>query len=190
MWVRSSCFGRRARAGVNEGIDPSTYSGDEKIGTTMKKFIVVAAAVVTAMLGLAGPASAGEGHDHPEVSGKPVTVCHATASQSNPYVKLPNVPLVQFLGQNGHEEHEGDIWAAFSYIVRTGPEQGDYETVNVPAQGNQALLAFDNCQPPAEDTPVTKPEPVFNDLCGTENDVFSVAPGTGFTVSPVQLIAG
>lgn len=151
--------------------------------------IVVAAFV--ALLALAGPASAGEGNDGREVSGKPVTVCHATGSASNPYVKLENVQLVQFLNPvNGHVNHEGDIWAPFSYIVRTGPEQGDYETVNVAGQGDQSLLAFEDCKKPREDTPVTKPEPVFQDLCGTKNDTFSVAGGQGFTVGAVQIVGG
>lgn len=151
----------------------------------MKKIAVLCAAVVFALMGLAAPASATGGHDHPEVSGKPVTVCHATGSQSNPYVKLDNVPLVQFLGQNGHYNHEGDIWAPFSYIERTGSDEGDYKTVNVPGQGDQSLLAFDKCQQPKEDTPVTRPEAVYNDECGIKDDTFSVAPGEGYTVSGI-----
>lgn len=155
----------------------------------MKKILMLIAAMAFGLFGLAAPASA-TNDNHPEVSGKPVTVCHKTGSASNPYVKLDNVPLVQFIGPNGHAEHEGDIWAAFSYIVRTGPNEGDFETVNVPAQGDTALLAFDKCKQPIEDTPVTKPEVVFNDLCGTKNDTFSVAPGEGYTVGAVQHTSG
>ena len=112
---------------------------------------------------------------------------HATGSQSNPYVKLANVPLVQFLGQNGHANHEGDIWAAFSYVKRTGNDEGDYETINVPAQGDTSLLAFGDCKKPRTDTPVTRPEAVYNDECGTKNDTFSVAPGEGYTVSNIVM---
>ena len=148
-----------------------------------KKIIVglIVALLAAGAIALGAGAASATGNHGPEVSGKPVTVCHATGSSSNPYVKLENVPLVQFLGNNGHADHSNDIWAAFSYVKRTGAET--WETVNVPAQGDTSLLAFDKCKKPRVDTPVTQPEPVYNDLCGTSNDVFSVAPGEGYTVT-------
>lgn len=152
----------------------------------MKKIISLFAAVAFATMALAAPAMATtdhSDHDGREISGKPVTVCHATSSARNPYVKLTNVPVVQFFGQNGHASHEGDIWAAFSYIKRTGADT--WETVNVPSQGDTSLLAFDDCQKPKVDTPVAKPTPVFSDACGTKNDTFAVAPGEGYTVGDV-----
>jgi LPXTG-motif cell wall-anchored protein len=154
----------------------------------MKKIMAAFAALVVAgfvLVGFASSASATGNHDHPEVSGKPVTVCHATGSRTNPYVKLTNVPLVQFIGPNGHANHEGDIWAPFSYIERTGNDEGDFKTVQVAGQGDQSLLAFEDCKRPREDTPVVRPEAVYNDECGTKNDTFSVAPGEGYTVSGI-----
>lgn len=149
----------------------------------MNKILALIAALAFSTVALAVPAQATGNHPKPEVSGKPVTVCHATGSSSNPYVKLDNVPLVQFLGQNGHADHEGDIWAAFSYVKRTGSDS--WVTVNVPAQGDTSLLAFDKCTKPKVDKPVTRPEAVYQDLCGTKNDVFSVVDGEGYSVSGV-----
>lgn len=152
--------------------------------SSMRKSALIAF-VVLALFGMALIAGKASATDRPEVSGKPVTVCHATGSQSNPFVTLENVPLVQFVGPNGHADHEGDIWAPFSYIERTGPDEGDYRTVQVAGQGDQSLLAFEDCKRPREDVPVTRPEAVYNDECGTKNDTFSVAPGEGYTVSGV-----
>jgi hypothetical protein len=81
--------------------------------------------------------------------------------------------------QAGHIDHEDDIWEAFSFTTVGG------NTVNVPAQGDTSLLAFEDCEAPVVDEPVAQPEAVYADPCGTENDVFSVAPGRGFTVSSV-----
>lgn len=147
----------------------------------MKKILALLAAMAFSLLAFAVPASATGNHGHPEVSGKPVTVCHATGSSTNPYVKLANVPLVQFIGQNGHQQHEGDIWAPFSYVQRDSSDT--WHTVNVAGQGDQSLLAFEDCKQPKEDTPVTRPEAVYQDLCGTKDDVFSVADGEGFSVT-------
>jgi len=141
------------------------------------------AALVVSSLALAAPASA-TGNHGPEVSGKPVTLCHATGSQSNPYTKI-TVPFTQWYGQNGHSQHKNDIWEAFSYVKRTGSDS--WVTVNVPAQGDTSLLAFDNCKKPKEDTPVTRPEATYQDLCGTKNDVFSVPDGEGYSVSEIVM---
>lgn len=148
----------------------------------MNRIFATLGLLVVVSLGLVSPAQA-TGNHNPEVSGKPVTLCHATGSSTNPYVRLENVPLVQFLGHNGHEEHSGDIWAAFSYVVRDSSDT--WHTVNVPAQGDTSLLAFDKCKQPREDTPVAKPDATYNDLCGTKNDVFSVPDGEGYSVSQV-----
>jgi LPXTG-motif cell wall-anchored protein len=131
-----------------------------------------------AALAFASPASATGGN---QVDGKPVTVCHATGSESNPYVKLTNVQLVQFFGNNGHANHDDDIWAAFEYYTRDG--RGDEWTlVSHPAQGDQSLLAFDDCQEPKVDEQATIPDAQVVDKCGTKNDSVSVARnGNGWT---------
>lgn len=149
----------------------------------MKRIFAALVALFIAALGavaLASPASATGGN---QVEGKPVTVCHATGSAKNPYVKLTNVQLVQFFGQNGHAAHENDIWAPFDYYTREG--HGDEWTlVHQAGQGDQSLLAFDDCQAPVtpEDVTVT-----INtvDKCGIKNDaVTAVAnPVSGAVVN-------
>lgn len=130
------------------------------------------------LLALASPASATGGHgDQPSADNKKVTLCHATGSAKNPYTKI-EVSVSAFYNA-GHIAHEGDIWQAFSYVTKGG------DTVSVPAQGNTALLAFEGCEQPRVDTKIVKPQPTFADECGTQRDVFSVAPGEGYTVGPV-----
>lgn len=128
-------------------------------------------------LGLAAPASANGGDDTP-AENKKVTLCHATSSETNPYNKI-TVSVSAFYNA-GHIDHEGDIWEAFSYTTKGG------DVVNVPAQGDTSLLAFEDCEAPKQDELVTKPGVTFQDLCGTENDVFAVAPGRGYTVGATQ----
>lgn len=141
----------------------------------MKKIITIIAMMFVAVFALAGPASAT--YPKPDADNKKVTICHATGSSSNPYTK--NEISVKAFYQSGHIDHANDIWASFTYTTEGG------QTVTVPARGDQSRLAFKNCKKPDEDEKVAKPEPVYNDLCGTENDVFSVAPGRGYTVSNI-----
>src|SRR6478736_585042 len=144
----------------------------------MKRIFVALVALLFVALAFAGPASATGGN---QVDGKPVTVCHATGSETNPYVKLDNVQLVQFFGQNGHADHEGDIWAAFDYYTREG--HGDEWTlVHQAAHGDQSLLAFDKCQQPKVDEHATIPDAQVVDKCGTKNDAVNVTNnGNGWT---------
>lgn len=158
-----------------------------------KKIAVILGLLLVALLAVVGigavtGSASATSENRPEISGKPVEVCHATSSETNPYVKLPNVPLVQFFGHNGHYDHEGDIWAPFSYIQRIDSEH--WETIEVPGQGDQSLLEFEDCEKPREDVPVVAPEVVYNDPCGTSNDSFSVVGGTGYTVEPVITRSG
>lgn len=143
----------------------------------MKKMLMLITAAVLGLLAFAGPASATGGGDNPSSENKKVTLCHATSSETNPYNKI-EVSVNAFYNA-GHIDHEGDIWEAFSYVTNGG------ETVNVPAQGDTSLLAFEDCEAPVVKEKVAKPEPVFADPCGTENDVFSVAPGRGYTVGSI-----
>ena len=149
----------------------------------MKKIIAAFALLFLGGLVLAPSASA-TGDDQPSADNKKITFCHATGSETNPYNKI-TTSISAFInaghiggGQPG--THDGDIYPAFSYTTKGG------EVVNVPAQGDQSLLEFDDCQKPKEDTPVAKPDATFVDKCDTKNDVFSVAPGTGYTVGAVQ----
>lgn len=147
----------------------------------MKKIAALLAASVAGLLALAGPASAtGGGIPSPD-NNKKVTLCHATASETNPYVKI-TVSVNAFYNA-GHIDHvqggREDIYEGFTWTDKKGVEHV------VPSQGDTSLLAFEDCQKPKEDTPVTKPAPVFNDQCETKDDTFSVAPGEGYSVGPV-----
>jgi hypothetical protein len=143
----------------------------------MKKLILALVAAMFGLVALSGTASATGGHGDPPAENKKVTLCHATGSQTNPYTKI-TVSVSAFY-QAGHVNHNGDIWEAFSYTTKSG------QVVNVPARGDTSLLAFEDCKKPKTDEKITKPEDVFADKCGTKDDVFSVAPGRGYTVSPV-----
>lgn len=74
-----------------------------------------------------------------------ITFCHATGSASNPYVRLTT--SVRAFSQAGHLDHQDgrDIYPAFSYVKKG-------ETYAVPAQGDQALLQFEDCSAPTVPT--------------------------------------
>jgi len=139
--------------------------------------LVAAVIAIFAAVGLASSASA-TGGDNPSADNKKVGFCHATGSESNPYVFIETSVMAFY--NAGHIDHAGDIWEAFSYTNNKG------DVVNVPAQGDTSLLAFEDCQAPKVDEKVAKPDVTYADPCGTENDVFAVAGGRGFVVGSVQ----
>lgn len=136
----------------------------KKIIATLLTFVVA----FMATLALSSPASATGGHS---VDGKPVTVCHATGSAQNPYVKLENVPVVQFFGNNGHNDHSNDIWAEFTYYEKV---RGEWVERTEPAQGNTSLLQYEDCKAPVVKDKIAAPAVSVNDPCVTKND--SVTP--------------
>lgn len=76
-----------------------------------------------------------------------VTLCHATSSQTNPYVKVTvsgNSLANNDAWLNGHGGHGSDIWPNFTLADGT----------NIAAQGDQSILA-NNCKVPS--TPTTQP---------------------------------
>jgi hypothetical protein len=114
----------------------------------------IGAALVLAgvVLALAAPALATPGGENP------VTLCHATASASNPYVEITVDAdsaggQNQLNGQNGHASHAGpifdpatnasgdnwgDVIPAYSYVVAAGPDAGTtitYDGMNLSAEG-------------------------------------------------------
>lgn len=154
----------------------------------MKKIFALIAALAFAMLALAGPASADNGHnDKP----KKIDICHATASKKNPYTT--NNVSTESVTKMGHDSHntdaipgdgiDGDIIPSFTYFEND--ENGDvvertYPGKNWPA--GEATLK-NGCEAPDGRTPVDKPDPKFTDVCGIKNDKdLTVAPGTGYTV--------
>lgn len=96
---------------------------------------------------------------------KKVTLCHATSSEDNPYTQI-TVSVNAFLN-SGHIDHDGDIYAAFSYVKHG-------QTINVPANGDTSLLQYDNCQRPKPTKPTYEPEVVegYGD-CATGDGVIS-----------------
>lgn len=112
--------------------------------------------------------------DKPNADNKKVTLCHATGSETNPYNKI--TISVKAFYQSGHIDDEGDIWESFTY---TTVGKG---TVTVPARGNTALLAFDDCVEPKVDEKIAKPTVKVVDKCENDKDDFSVPGGRGYTV--------
>lgn len=142
----------------------------------MKKIIAMLLAFAVALVAsvaLAGPATATGGN---VVDGKPVTVCHATGSATNPYVKLTNVPVVQFFGEDGHAGHAGDIWAAFTYLEKV---DGEWVERTQAAQGNTDLLQYNKCK--SDDKKIAAPAVNVVDKCVTKNDAVTVPQSQQYT---------
>lgn len=78
-----------------------------------------------------------------------ITICHATASETNPFTK--NTVSKWAFYQAGHVDHAGDIFPAGS-VTKGGT------TYSWEAQGDQSLLAYDDCAAPPVDPPT---EPVY-----------------------------
>jgi len=93
------------------------------------------------------PQSAGHGHT-------PVTLCHATASQTNPYVVITTdddgVLGAGHSGGNGHDSHGGDIIPPFDYVDNKGDAKS-YPGLNWDGAG-QSILA-NGCEPPPPPCP-------------------------------------
>ena len=84
----------------------------------------------------------------------PVTLCHATASQTNPYVVITTdddgVLGAGHSSGNGHDSHGGDIIPPFDYTDNKGDARS-YPGLNWDAAG-QAIFA-DGCEPPPPPCP-------------------------------------
>lgn len=141
----------------------------------MKKRIGITAIAVAALL-LVGT-FVGKAVGTPGGGGEtPVTLCHATASASNPYVSI-TVDAASAGGQaqlQGHAGHTGpvfdpatmtngdnwgDIIPAYSYVVANGPDAGttvDYPGMNLTDAG--LAILNNGCQLP-EVPPSPSPSP-------------------------------
>ncbi|HSF61943.1 MAG TPA: hypothetical protein VLA69_09630 [Gaiellaceae bacterium] len=96
----------------------------------------------------------GQGHT-------PVTLCHATSSETNPYVVITTdddgVLGAGQSGGNGHDSHSGDIIPPFDYTDNKGDPQS-YPGKNWDAAG-QAIFAS-GCEPPPPPPPPPCPDDV------------------------------
>lgn len=109
-----------------------------------------------------------------------VTLCHATDSRKNPYVEI----TVNAAGAyNGHLGHTGPIFSPslpkhtkWGDIIPTFTYNGQQYSLNVPA--GQTILD-NHCQMPAPPKHARPAAVTFTDLCGTENDVYTIPTTTG-----------
>jgi hypothetical protein len=109
---------------------------------------------------------------------KKITFCHATGSDSNPYVLLTTSVNAFFnAGHIDHQDHR-DIYPAFSYVKKG-------KTIEVPAQGDQSLLEL-GCKTPEQ---IAIPAaPTAQDECGIAEDRIITPADTDiltWTVTPV-----
>ncbi len=150
---------KNSESNRDETITASSDTALVPVGTEIKKaksatFVQDDVAVGTVKLTLSGswPSSGATSTDSGSVTvtagqcdGAPnvkkVTICHATGSATNPYVRI-TVSVNAFFTA-GHDDHQGkgDIYPAFTY-----EKQG--KTITVPKQGDQSLLAYEDCAKP------------------------------------------
>lgn len=120
------------------------------------------------------------GEDAPVV--KKITFCHATSSETNPYVRITT--SVNAFFKSGHIDHERDIWPTFTY-----QENGkNGKIVTVEAQGDQTLLAYEDCRKPKPREIELPAKPDSVDRCGVEGDRIvepEALTGVVWSISPV-----
>jgi uncharacterized repeat protein (TIGR01451 family) len=127
------------------------------VGVSVGALFVLAAAALAGAARIAPPLHPSSTPSTASATGHtPVTLCHATASQSNPYVLITTdddgVLGSGASGGNGHDGHTGDIIAPFVYTDNKGVVRS-YPGKNWDAAG-QAI--FENgCRPP--EPPPTPP---------------------------------
>ncbi|MBM7831081.1 hypothetical protein JOE59_001786 [Agromyces cerinus] len=101
---------------------------------------------------------------------KKITFCHATHSETNPFVKLTTSVSAFF--RSGHDKHQDleDIYPAFSYIKHG-------KTYTVEARGDQSLLQYPDCTKPIVKIPV-EGAPTYVDVCGPDNEKLTLPEDT------------
>lgn len=161
----------------------------------MKKLLAI---LVGAAITIGGASALSVANATPGGGGEtPVTLCHATAAATNPYVVI-TVDAASAGGQaqlEGHAGHTGpifdpetnvsgdnwgDIIPAYSYVVANGPDAGttvDYPGMNLTEEG-LAILA-NGCKLPGSTPtpvpPVINPAASLTAKCVGETDVTATA---------------
>lgn len=87
----------------------------------MKRILATAGIAGIALIGVTAPANAGDKGDD---DSKKVSICHATGSESNPYVHI-TVSENAVNGNGGHASHEGDLIPAPAYGCPGGKDDDD-----------------------------------------------------------------
>ncbi len=79
-----------------------------------------------------------------------IEFCHATGSETNPYERI-ETSVNAFLNA-GHRDHQnkGDIYPAFTFEKKG-------VTIEVPAQGDQSLLQYEDCAKPTATRRLPRP---------------------------------
>lgn len=106
-----------------------------------------------------------------------VTICHATASNTNPYVEETVDVASSGELQGGHNDHPADIIPPYSY------DGGSYPGLNFDAQGQAILDA--GCTVPGEPTP-TPTATETETATPTPSETPSETPTPTVTPTPTQ----
>jgi uncharacterized repeat protein (TIGR01451 family) len=142
----------------------------------------------------AGIAAAAASQESPLVRGETkVTICHATSSDTNPYVQ-DQVNADSIVGPNGHDTHPDDIIPPFTYIDKNGHEQ-QYPGKNWDAGGQATWVNGCEVAPPTPQPLPVQPTVkcvdvnggTFTAIFGYVNPnptVVTVAVGSGNSFSP------
>ncbi len=108
-----------------------------------------------------------------------VDICHATASETNPYtensVSWSSVDNVYEIKWNGHGNHDGDIIPPFADFPGQNWDQTGQDIYN-----NGCVL------PPPPPVVVTPEVPTMMDVCGIANDTYNVPANTASVVYTVE----
>lgn len=94
----------------------------------MKRILATAGIAGIALIGVTAPANAGDKGDD---DSKKVSICHATGSESNPYVHI-TVSENAVNGNGGHASHEGDLIPAPAYGCPGGKDDDDDDSGHGP----------------------------------------------------------
>ena len=109
-----------------------------------------------------------QGFEGRDTSHQPITFCHATGSDSNPYVKLTTDAGAFY--RSGHINHTGDIYPAGAFT------KGGHD-FSWDAQGDQSLLQYPDCKKPNVKINVPLAPKVY-DPCGFDNATWIVPEDT------------